>query len=479
MNLQNRIASALLAGSLLFGMLPAAGAANESTEHGSATLKYEITKNEGGNEAELTLTVDSVLDKDVSSAQLSITLKGVYEDVIGENGEIVQKGLLLEHPENQVFTYEVYTGTETTSLTLYLDSIAQLNAGAELPLGTLVTPGDPIEILGGGDEDYDLILLNSYAVEIGRYKLSLEKEEPATPSRPHRRPSSSSSSSSSGSSDTSEKNKVNTPSSTTGGLVTVSPSRAEEGDEVTITATPNPGYVLESIAVYDEDGKKLSLTEEGNDEYTFTMPDGEVDIDAKFAQEGGGSSSQPSAMAFADVPSGEWYHSAVDFVYRNGMMSGTSTSAFSPNLATSRAMIVSILHRLEGSPATGASQFPDVPAGQYYTDAVSWAASSGVVSGYSNGYFQPNDGITREQLAAILYRYAQHKGYDTSATADLSRFSDAASVSSYAAEPMRWAVGCGLISGSSGNRLDPTGGATRAQAAAILMRFCQSFAGMS
>lgn len=174
---------------------------------------------------------------------------------------------------------------------------------------------------------------------------------------------------------------------------------------------------------------------------------------------------------FTDVAESAWYYDAVRYVCSNGLMTGTSGSTFSPDLFTTRGMIVTILYRLDGSPAvSGAAPFGDVPAGQYYSEAVAWAAANGIVKGYDTGLFGPDDVITREQLAAILYGYAQYKGYDVTAGGDLSGFADSA----WAADALKWANGQGLITGKSGNLLDPAGTATRAEAAAILSRFCQS-----
>ena len=183
-------------------------------------------------------------------------------------------------------------------------------------------------------------------------------------------------------------------------------------------------------------------------------------------------------LPFVDVPSGSWYEDAVWYVYENGLMAGTSDTTFAPDITTSRGMIVTILYRLEGTPAiSGASGFTDVADGQYYTDAVAWAAANNIVGGYGNGLFGPNDTITREQMAAILYRYAQYKGYDVTASADLSGYSDAAQVSSYALAALQWANAEGLVNGTSDTTLTPGGSATRAQVAVILMRFCENIAG--
>ena len=180
------------------------------------------------------------------------------------------------------------------------------------------------------------------------------------------------------------------------------------------------------------------------------------------------------SMPFTDVKESDWFCDAVQYVYDHGMMNGTGTSTFSPNETTTRGMIVTILHRMEGTPSAESAKFPDVPAGQYYTDAVAWASANGIVGGYGNGKFGPNDSITREQMATILYRYAQYKGYDTSTKGDLSAFADSNRVGAYAVEALSWAVGLELIRGNGDNTLSPGGSATRGQVATILMRFCNS-----
>ena len=176
---------------------------------------------------------------------------------------------------------------------------------------------------------------------------------------------------------------------------------------------------------------------------------------------------------FADVQNNVWYSEAIAYVYNNGMMNGTE-KGFEPNAATTRAMIVTMLHRLNGTPAAGVANFADVADGQWFSEAVAWAAANGVVNGYSETKFAPNDEITREQLAAILYRYAQFKGLNVSAKGDLSGFADGAAVSDWAVEAMQWAVGAGLLNGNEQGRLAPTSGATRAEVAMMLMRFAET-----
>lgn len=252
------------------------------------------------------------------------------------------------------------------------------------------------------------------------------------------------------------------------GSVTASPRSAKKGDTITLTATPDAGYRLDALTVTDTKGARLAVTEQ-NGKYTFTMPDSKVEIKASFVR----SQVQPQELPFTDVAAGAWYEEAVRYVYEKGLMSGTSSTSFRPEDATTRGMIVTILYRLEGTPAASPARFDDVAAGRYYTDAVAWAAANGIVSGYGNGSFGPEDVITREQIAAILYRYAAYKGYDVSGRADLSGYTDRAQVSGYAAEAMAWANAAGLMTGTSASTLTPGGPATRAQAAALLMRLCE------
>ena len=181
-------------------------------------------------------------------------------------------------------------------------------------------------------------------------------------------------------------------------------------------------------------------------------------------------------LAFADVAPDAWYADAVRYVSERGLMSGTGDAAFSPDDTTTRGMVVTILWRLDGSPAwTAASGFSDVEESVYYAEAVGWASANGIVGGYDNETFGPGDPITREQMAAILYRFAQTQGWDTTAWADLSGYADAGEISAYALPALQWANGAGLIAGSGGAIL-PVDSATRAQVAAILMRLCETFA---
>ncbi|MDO4540346.1 MAG: S-layer homology domain-containing protein, partial [Syntrophomonadaceae bacterium] len=177
---------------------------------------------------------------------------------------------------------------------------------------------------------------------------------------------------------------------------------------------------------------------------------------------------------FTDVSENDWFFNDVMFVFANDLMTGVSDTLFDPYGTTTRAMAATTIWRMEGSPApTGSNPFTDVANGEWYTDAILWAAESNIAGGYGGGLFGTNDPITREQLAAFFYHYAEYKGYDTDITGSLDRFTDKGDISDWAVEAMEWAVGCGLIEGKTGSILDPKGNATRAEFAAMLHRFIE------
>ena len=178
---------------------------------------------------------------------------------------------------------------------------------------------------------------------------------------------------------------------------------------------------------------------------------------------------------FTDVLESDWFHEAVDYVYLHGLMNGVDETHFEPMGTMTRAMLVTVLYRLSGSPEIStANPFTDVADGQWYTDAILWANDSGIVTGYGEGLFGTNDSVTREQIATILYRYARSAGYDVGMTADLSAYADASAISSWAVEAMGWANAAGLISGRTADTLVPGGTANRAEVATVLMRFCKN-----
>ncbi|CUP39501.1 hypothetical protein HMPREF0995_02059 [Lachnospiraceae bacterium 7_1_58FAA] len=254
---------------------------------------------------------------------------------------------------------------------------------------------------------------------------------------------------------------------TDNGSVEVSPTRASKGSTVTVTVKPDEGYELDELTVTDKNGDSVKLTDKGDGKYTFKMPASKVTVEAVFT------AAKVEGLPFTDVTSGDWFYDAVAYVYDKGMMEGTTDTTFAPTMNLTRSMIAQVLYNLEERPeAPGAAGFPDVAAGAWYADAVNWAAARGIVKGYDTGAFGPEDSVTREQLAAILYRYAQAKGYDTTQGGMAVReFSDSASISDWAQTAMSWAVNAQVLSGKGNGVLDPQGTATRAEVAQMLMNF--------
>ncbi len=259
------------------------------------------------------------------------------------------------------------------------------------------------------------------------------------------------------------------------GSVTVFPNLPTTGTVVTITPKPDEGYAVDKLTVTDASGNTVEVKFNGDGTYSFTQPSGAVTITATFKALTGASECPRDASCpmsgYTDLDMEAWYHDGIHYCLDEGLMDGVGTGLFAPNATTSRAMIVTILWRLQGSPeAEAAEMFTDVAPGDWYADAIAWAASEGVAEGYEDGSFRPNDAITREQLAAMLWRYAGSPGSDGA----LSAFVDWADTSSWAQQAMSWAVARGLITGVDSDSLSPKGQATRAQTATILMRFAQS-----
>lgn len=265
---------------------------------------------------------------------------------------------------------------------------------------------------------------------------------------------------------------VTVPSSIDHGKITVSPKNASKGNTVTITATPDEGYKVGTITVKDKDGKEIEVKDAGNGKYTFVMPASKVEISATFVEDDGKPTdptqpTTPSAVTYSDVAETAWYYDAVKYVTEKGLMNGVGNDRFAPNSNLTRAMFAQILYNKAGKPAAGASTFTDVAAGQWYADAVSWAAAQGVVNGIGNGMFGPNNNITREQLAVMLYRYAS----SPAVTGSVTGFNDAGQISSYAKNAMAWATTNGVMNGKGDGRLDPKGLATRAEVAQMMQNY--------
>lgn len=239
---------------------------------------------------------------------------------------------------------------------------------------------------------------------------------------------------------------------------------AADGQIVYVTATPDTGYVLSSLFVKTAKGDQLKVYEaKKTGTYYFYMPDQYVTVSAYFAP-------AASALPFNDVAYTSWYYDAVKFVYDKGIMDGVSYYRFAPDATITRGMVVTMLWRMAGEPYEAAAGFTDVAAGRYYTTAVAWAAKNGIVEGMTSTTFAPDQAITREQLASILYRYAKWLGFSGYGS-DISGYTDAGKVSSYAYDAMSWAVRSGVVTGTSARVLDPQGTASRAAAAQMFMNF--------
>lgn len=252
------------------------------------------------------------------------------------------------------------------------------------------------------------------------------------------------------------------------GSVAVTPQNPNKGDTVTITPKPDEGYVVDDVAVKDKNGDTVPVTKKPDGSFSYTQPDGKVTITVTFKPEN-------KDLPFTDVPENIWYRDDVRYVYEKGLMDGTGKDSFAPYAETTRGMIVTILWRLENQPKAAKNMsFNDVLESKYYYAPVKWAAEKEIVLGYDAQTFAPDTPITRQQLAAILYRYAAYKGYDVASLADLGSFTDEKSVDLWAKTAMSWAAAKGLITGTDNNDLDPRGSADRAQTAAILHRFCEN-----
>ena len=259
------------------------------------------------------------------------------------------------------------------------------------------------------------------------------------------------------------------------GKVASNRASASSNSTVTLTVTPDSGYELDTLAVTDSRGNAIRLMDQGGGKYTFAMPSRAVTVMAVFAPLPGdkqkpcdGGADCPS-RGFTDLGSvGTWYHEAVDYVLRSSLMGGYGNGTFGPSNNLSRAQFAQILFNMEGRPVVNyLLQYGDVAEGAWYTEAIRWAASQGIIGGYSGGIFGPNDSITREQLAVMLWRYAG----SPAATDKELRFTDADKAGGYALEALRWAVENSVMSGRGGGILDPKGLVTRAQAAQMLMNF--------
>ena len=251
---------------------------------------------------------------------------------------------------------------------------------------------------------------------------------------------------------------------------------AKEGDTVTLTTKPAEGYLLDTLTVTSDASAPgtVSVKDMGEGIYTFSMPAGNVTVAGTMVPEEATPEWPP--FPFDDVSEGDWYYDSVYYVYAYGLMNGTAEATFNPNGDTTRGMLVTILYRMEGSPQGGGwSPFTDVDPELYYAQPIAWAAWNGIVKGITETTFSPDAPVTRQQMAAILYRYAAWKKWDVSQQGNLFQFADWEQIQEYARTPLAWASAAGLIQGKENKILDPAGTATRAQVATLLQRFHSAY----
>lgn len=441
----NRRLPALLTALALAGSLGTFSARAAS----SPSLAWE----EGDGRGEIFLALEDLDGSGVYAAQLELTLDGSWPeaDFIPANRDLYS-------------VCQAVDGGDSTRLTVCLTSRnSPLGSQERLFLGTLD--------LGGRGSGEDVLPASADLTLLGRGLNRIEDLSGRTDLR-ERSGVADWGEDASDEEEDGERYRINIP-RTEGGTVRADASRAEEGERVTLTVSADGGWELESLEVFDRKDRPVELREQSEGTYTFRMPASDVEVEASFVRteaEEPPAPDAPSILPFADVRESDWYRSAVAYVYEQGLMNGITADRFGPDEPTTRGMIVTIFHRLEGSPEAPAPAFPDVRADFYYAQPIAWAEANGIVTGYEDGTFGPEDNITREQLAAILYRFARYKGWDTGAGVSLDRFPDAARISPYAVQPIAWAVDEGLISGMANGTMSPGGTATRAEAATILMR---------
>lgn len=436
--------------------------------------KYDLIAVAKTGTDEKKVTLKSAQDAKVGSTEVKVTLPDAFKG----------KKVYINHNNGAnlyVATANATTGeiTFTTNgfspFTFALSNpnvVAEVNGNAYTSFADAVSAvpaNGTIEITGGtspytGTANKTFTVKNSTSADITVNGQPIEPTKSYTFKYTH-----SSGGSSGGSSSGKTTYKVTTSAVNNGG-VNASPSNAEKGATITITLSPDKGYKLDKLTVTDGSGKTVSTVKKSDTVYTFTMPASAVKVGVSYVK----ATETPSETKFNDVSANDWFASAVDYVTGKGMMNGTADNTFSPKANTTRGMVVTVLYRLENQPSTSAASFTDVASGAYYANAVAWANANGIVSGYGSGKFGPNDKVTREQLAAILYRYAQYKKYDVSGANSLDGYTDVQSVSSYAVPALQWANAAGVVTGKSGSKLDPKGNATRAEVAAMLMRFCEN-----
>ena len=262
--------------------------------------------------------------------------------------------------------------------------------------------------------------------------------------------------------------------SSEGGAVNVVPTSAKPGETISVQVASAAGFHLKELYYYGDQTPRTSLTPDANGFATFAMPSEKVTVTASFESDNAG---DPLAV-YTDVNKGDWFYDPVKYVVTKGYMAGTSASTFRPNDELTRAMVVQILYAIKSKPPIEKrAGFTDAPAGEWYYDAVSWAADKGIVAGFEDNTFRPNQNVTREELATMLRAFTAYSNADTNANGSVDGFSDAATISGWAVDHIKWAVGHQIMAGKPGNLVDPKGTATRAEMATMIYRLMSEVIG--
>lgn len=433
------------------------------------TPRYNLTlKVEGENSGGSTTLKQGEELKNVGKTDVSVTLPTQFASrkvYITHKGKSVTEYLTANATDTGVVNFTV-NGFSPITFTLVPDSavVAEVNGNTYTSLqdaANAAKDGDEITVVQNKNLDLTFNTTKSVkvkndtgvaiTVKFNGTDKKIDKDHTETFS--YTKPSSSG-----GSSSGKTTYKVTTSAVNNGG-VNASPSNAEKGATITLTLSPDKGYKLDKLTVTDGSGKSVSTVKKSDTVYTFTMPASAVTVGVSYAK----ADETPSKTTFNDVSANDWFASAVDYVTGKGMMNGTAANTFSPKANTTRGMLMTVLARHAGEDTTGGSV--------WYEKGMNWAKANGVSDGTN-----PQVNITREQLAAMLYRYAQNKKYDVSVGEDTNilSYTDAQTISQYAIPAIQWACGAGVMNGKSGSKLDPKGYATRAEVAAMLMRFCEN-----
>ncbi len=445
-------------------------------------------QNEPGGTAELLARLEEKTGVAVSTAAEKPEFEEMAAEtqIIGAALNDVPDGtdsvtLNIGSPEKEHVIPEQYHNTVALHFSMGLEGVTnqqdlKVPVRVILPIPSTINPAFLVLLHYGQDGSVEAIEQPYKFQKDGKWYVSIvlthfsdfvmTEEKQAEPSRP--------SGGSSSSSDDAPTYAITLPKDIAGGSVSVSPKRAEKGDKVTLTLTPEAGHRVKKVTVTDKKGAEIELTRQEDGTYTFLMPGGPVTVSAQFVTR---SVEVIPPPPFADVDSTNEEQTAITYVYDKGLMNGTSDTTFEPETETSRAMLITILHRLDGQPAPeNRPDFADVPAGEWYSDAVGWAVEKGIVVGFEDNTFRPEELLTKEHLTTILYRYADYKGYDVTQREALSDYIDRDAVSAYAVEAMGWAKAKGLLNMEE-RMLLPGERVRRRRVADMVMQFCENVIG--